>query len=772
MNTANWIWADKEPSLEKSVCLLRKTFSLETPPQTCPLRVSADSVYRLYVNGAVVARGPQKSDRYRRYYDTLDIAAHLRPGKNVVAAFVCHFVPDEEGSRIFETGPISVLCELRAGFWLACETLGLFTDRSWLVLPTHSYRFRSPYLSRYATDMLDVSLGEYPQDFAQPDFDDADFQRAVVVCDTEFERCGGITTWPLAPANLPRMEETPIAPRAIARSTLPGAQSLLAGESLVVPPGTAGFVELDMGELTTAHVELRLRYGSDKPAFVRLSYAESYFRLNERGELFKGVRDETENAIFDGEEDRLQLRAEYGCAKEMKFETVFFRTFRFLRIEVAEARAPIALYGLKFVKTLYPLQVRARCEAPASARALWDISVRTLRLCMHSTYEDCPYYEQMQYTMDTAIQMKYTYCLSTDDRLARNAIDAFSAARMPDGLVPCTAPAKFCQVIPGFALYYIEMLYDHYWNFADDKLLKRYFCVADSILQYFAAKVDERTGLFPRSQYWEFVDWVQQWHHNFGVPISKEEKVHTIYHEMFVYFLRRAAFLCDCLARVDMAREYRALAQRVSEGVRQYCYDAQRGFFLDTPQRRDASVHAQIWAVLAEIVSGQEARELMERTLADETLFQCSYSMTYYYLRALEMTGLYGRGEERWESWRTMMRLHMTTWSEDPVTQRSDCHGWSSLPIYEFCRATLGVTALRPGYAAIRIAPYTEKENSAEGIVACILGDISVKWWKEGGKLHLVARTPVGVPVEVALGGQTWTLDGGDIQVCTEETKA
>ena len=146
--------------------------------------------------------------------------------------------------------------------------------------------------------------------------------------------------------------------------------------------------------------------------------------------------------------------------------------------------------------------------------------------------------------------------------------------------------------------------------------------------------------------------------------------------------------------------------------------------------------------------------------------------MTYYYLRALEKTGLYGRGEERWESWRTMMRLHMTTWSEDPVTQRSDCHGWSSLPIYEFCRATLGVTALRPGYAAIRIAPYTEKENSAEGIVACILGDISVKWWKEGGKLHLVARTPVGVPVEVALGGQTWTLDGGDIQVCTEETKA
>ena len=784
MSQPFWIWSGTQSALQKEACFFRNTVHLDAPPQketcffrktvwldgplpSCSVRVSADTIYRFYVNGALVSRSTQKSDRYRRYYDTVDIAPYLKPGKNVLAAFACHFINDEENSRIFETGPISLQCSLRGGFIVLCDDEpGFATDRSWLVLKSDSVRFVSPHLTRYATDMLDVSLGDYPHDFAEPDFDDSGFQRATEVCDTDYERFGGVTLWPLTPATIPPLRETPIAAKRVMRGSVAGAEALLDGGAITVPPGEAAFLELDMGALTTAHVEAFFDYATDKPLTVCLSYAESYFRRDSDGRLYKGVRDDTRDAVFAGETDTLTLRSPYGCSRPMKFETVFFRTFRFIRFDFSPSTQPVGLRGLRFTEITYPLDVQADLRAPEKERALWQISLNTLRLCMHGTYEDCPYYEQMQYTMDSALQMKYTYQITGDDRLARGCIDAFSAARMPDGLVPCNAPAKFLQVIPGFALYFIEMLHDHYRYFGDKALLRQYLCVADSVLQYFARKIDGETGLFPRSDYWEFVDWVGQWHHNFGVPIGKDETVNTIYHMMFVYFLKKAAALCEAVGRTGVSAEYLKLASTVSAGVRKHCYNTERGLFLDTPVRPDASTHGQFWAVLSGIAEGEEALRLMDAVLTDDSLYQCSYSMTFYLFRALEMTGNYAHSQRYLKTWETMMGNHMTTWCEDPVTERSDCHGWSSLPLYEYANMILGVKPALPGYGIIRIEPFTALHDRADGTVATVRGPVDVTWVRDGQGVTLEAHAPEGTPVEVVLDGKTFDYpQGGSIQI-------
>ena len=52
------------------------------------IHVSADSRYLLWCNGRLVGRGPAKGDIHHHFYDTHDLAPHLRAGTNVLAALV------------------------------------------------------------------------------------------------------------------------------------------------------------------------------------------------------------------------------------------------------------------------------------------------------------------------------------------------------------------------------------------------------------------------------------------------------------------------------------------------------------------------------------------------------------------------------------------------------------------------------------------------------------------------------------------------------------
>ena len=51
--------------------------------------------------------------------------------------------------------------------------------------------------------------------------------------------------------------------------------------------------------------------------------------------------------------------------------------------------------------------------------------------------------------------------------------------------------------------------------------------------------------------------------------------------------------------------------------------------------------------------------------------------------RALEKAGMYERTEGLWQTWQDFLDLGCTTFPETPYSPRSDCHGWSALPLWE-----------------------------------------------------------------------------------------
>lgn len=123
------------------------------------------------------------------------------------------------------------------------------------------------------------------------------------------------------------------------------------------------------------------------------------------------------------------------------YEPFWFRTFRYVRLEVQAGVEPLTISSFSYRETGYPLQPEGNFHcSDEQYNQLWELSVRTLQRCMHETYEDTPYYEQLQYTMDTKLMMEFTYLLSGDDRLARRAMEDYKASQLPNGMLQSRYP--------------------------------------------------------------------------------------------------------------------------------------------------------------------------------------------------------------------------------------------------------------------------------------------------------------------------------------------
>jgi hypothetical protein len=144
MAPARWIWLPGERTLANSFVLFRREIDVAAAPSSARGFVSADSRYRLYVNGRRVQTGPAPCDPRSYEADPVDLARWLVPGRNVIAAEVV-FYGHGEGSWPF--GKPGFLFALRV------EEPGgrvseIVSDESWRVLLDRAHRpgqFRRSY---------------------------------------------------------------------------------------------------------------------------------------------------------------------------------------------------------------------------------------------------------------------------------------------------------------------------------------------------------------------------------------------------------------------------------------------------------------------------------------------------------------------------------------------------------------------------------------------------------------------------------------------------
>jgi hypothetical protein len=216
------------------------------------------------------------------------------------------------------------------------------------------------------------------------------------------------------------------------------------------------------------------------------------------------------------------------------------------------------------------------------------------------------------------------------------------------------------------------------------------------------------------------------------VPAGAADGNSTIITLQFIETVLRAAELLDAFGQTQVAARYRDLADSVKSAVQTYCWDASRLMYADTPQKTVFSQHANINAVLADMLPQAEAQALLQRTMSDKRLIPCTMYYQFYLFRALQKSGMANSYLDQIKSWHDMIAMGLTTFAERPEPTRSDCHAWSASPNYDFLATVCGIKPAEPGFKSVTISPALGKLTWVKASMPHPLGEIKVELKRQG----------------------------------------
>lgn len=765
-----WIWLPEWTPEDKEIptlVLFLKKVVLTAEPEKAWIKISADTRYKLYINGRLVEAGPSRGDRQIWFYDEKDIRPFLKKGENVVAAEVLRYPLDSlKGNHgMFRTEYPGLYVEGRI-LDIEGNCVILEADESWMCRRHPGFRIVSESEEFAPLQIFEESRGETKlRGWMLPDCNTGAWLKAKAYADMS----QAVSPGNLQPRTIPflyrkRSRFSGVTAVREAENGREAWEALLKNDQkLTIPPYAREIVEIAAGEEMTAYIHLSMEKGTG--ARIRLLYSEGYVQDGYHKNLpLKKNRNDWINGHLDGFADQY-LAAGYGSADlPEEYEPFWFRTFRFIRLEIETRGEPLTIFRLDYTETGYPLEVCTQVSASdKDLKAVWEISERTLRRCMHETYEDCPFYEQLQYAMDSRTEILYTYAVSADDRLARKCMDDFRRSQRHDGLINCSYPCVRPNVIPGFSIYYILMLYDHMMYFDDRELLEEHVLAVSGILNYFHKNrteegyVKKLGGLNGREANWSFIDWTPEWDDTTGVPSAILEGPITMESLLYVLGLQKGAAILEHLGQKEQASIYYERAQAVQEAVRKYCTGTD-GMLQDGPGVEQYSQHVQVFSILTDTTDPEQGRRNLERTLMHpQDYAQCSVAMAFYLFRALQKTNLYTWTKEYSKLWIRMLEKGLTTCVEDEIGERSDCHAWGSLILYELPAVVLGVQPAKPGYRSVCIRPEPGCLEYAEGNVMTPKGMVRVSWsLKDGGSFSWEGPEGVEVIADTSLLKRAW----------------
>lgn len=773
--SAIWISHPTAPLREPVTLHFKRIF---TPVQPCKhfiIHVSADNRFVLYLNGKRVGTGPARGDLAHWRYETFDLASGLLPGKNTLSATVWNF------------GVYAPLAQVtdRTAFLVQGDSdleSMVNTGRSWFV-ETEPGQVAYPRKADGFWQYMVVGPGEI-LDAAHYDWewqsDDTARGRWVAAASAVREsiyptagRAGSAGTetdnaWQLVPDPLPPMSYIAESGGHVVRSDLSNAMQF-PDHALTVPAETHIHILLDRGEVTTAYPQLDFSGGAGSEIYM--VYSEALYDV--RGQ--KGDRDEVGSRQALGARDKVLPDG----GDKRSFEPLWWRTWRYVDLDVTTKKSPLTLQGLSANFTAYPFTVAGWFHSnDDELNSIWEIGWHTLQLDAHETFADAPYFEQLQYAGDSRIEAMITYSVSRDDRLARQAMIAIDDSRRPDGLTASRYPSSLPQYIPPFSLLWIGMVHDYAEYHADRQFVRDRLQGVRSVLTWFK-QYWRPDGLLTKLPYWSFVDWTPE---GVKMPSYDAEGQSCLVTLEYLGALEQAKDLEAREGNETDEKEDDERAARIRRGIWNACWDERAGLLADSPDKTVFSQQGNALGVLYDAVPKARQRYVMNRMMtanpngtadaSSAAIIPATYYFDYYVARALEHAEMGDEYYKLLERWRALLKLHLTTWPETPENPRSDSHAWSADPTIDLLRIVAGVRPAATGFERVIVEPHLGALRSVDATVPHPQGLIHVAYKLDHNQLAVTITLPASLAGTFSWKGNVRPLHGGVNQFETKPAAA
>lgn len=765
---AMWI-SHPEWNHQTAIIAFRREFELEKAA-TVRIHVSADQRYLLFLDGRQLGRGPERSDAGHWMYETYDL--DLNPGKHTLIARTW-WLHENEPTAYAQVS-------FRHGFLLMAEAdhgpLLNTGVAEWECRQLPGYRFVPPQVANgFQVTGAKMHLRGSEADWEAEAGRGGGWTLAVpvgkaAVASLKWE---ARPWWVLRPAMLPAMiEETRHVGRARHMEEVPTDDTrdiaidaarhlateaadwdrLLAGEGTVtVPPNTRRRIIVDLEDYYCAFPNLTTAGGAG--AVIRVHWAEALYEQPEGRS--KGNRDEIDGKYFLGIGDQFDPDGGEGRT----FEPHWWEAGHYIELLVATGDEPLTIDAFHIRETHYPHEFAAEFEAsdPRLAEVI-PIALRTLEMCSHETYMDCPYYEQLMYVGDTRLEVLTTYATSHDDHLPRKAITLFDWSRGDDGLTMARYPTRITQVIPPFSLWWVGMVHDYAMWRDDPAFIAERMNGVRAVLNAFHAQINDE-GLLESPVGWIFQDWVPGW--GGGTPPDAHDGINGSVNFHTALILRLGAELEEIAGEPELATRNRAAADRIASAANRTFWDEGRGLYAEDRAREHFSEHAQCLALLGNSVPDEHRARVVDHLFNESDLARTTIYFSHYLFETCRLTGRMQPLFERLRTWFDLEPMGFKTTFEMPEPTRSDCHAWGAHPVFHYFATLLGIRPASPGFATVRIEPQLGPLDFARGMMAHPRGSITARFERDGEKLRGEIELPREVSGELILNGTRLPLHAG-----------
>ena len=416
------------------------------------------------------------------------------------------------------------------------------------------------------------------------------------------------------------------------------------------------------------------------------------------------VDSETEILIGYGEHlEDLRVRSKIGgrnfafkyIAKpgKNKFMHPYSRLgLKYLQVHIKAKNAVLGDIGI--IKTDYPLNDCKINITDKLRSKIWDISVKTLKMCMHEHYEDCPWREQALYAMDSRVQILCGYYAFKEYQFPRASLSLMLKSLRPDGLLELCPPGIVSVNIPSFSAVYIREVYEYYKYSGDKEFLFEVFDGLKTIVKSFTDRIDE-TGLIPLltdGPYWNFYEWAEGLDDNDGLDSGRRLEG-KIYDSPINAFVSDALYCLSEICKViapDEADAYLGLKNKLNEALHKNFFDKETGLYL-TKTTHSKPLHNLSNALM--LFCGavpEEQKAFVREKIMEEKLIPTTLSMYIYVFDALleDENNLDWVLEKIDVVWGDMVLKGADTFFEVQSGAEafdnagSLCHGWSAVPVY------------------------------------------------------------------------------------------